>query len=165
MPDFLPLPIYAPDASLVNMEALKRAKQALGVDFLVKPVRAVPGGSDRVLSIGTQHAPWAVDSIGVRTCDSPGLVDAMQYVLCGTEDKRARTILAWLRGIFGPGVNEILPEAEPDWGTRGEEDPNATDEWPDVRSWYDRVGRTWARNLATGNGRANLEPVQSGQPA
>lgn len=149
MPDFLPLPIYAPDPSLVNMEALRRAKQALGVDFLVKPVKAVPGGSDRVLSIGSEHAPWAVDSIGVRTCDSPGLVDALRYVLCGAEDKRARTILGWLRGIFGAGVNEITGDPEPDWGPRGEMDPNATEEWPELKVWWDdKGGRNWARDSA-----------------
>lgn len=97
-----------------EMDKLKAAKKATGVDFSVLPRRAFPGCGGRVLAVGTEPT-WLADYALVDNYDDPKLEKALKWVLLGDEVlgeiPGPRRILDQLKDVFGPGVKEItIPE-------------------------------------------------------
>ena len=100
------LPIYPSVPSGGVLEALKAAKDSLDVDYLIQPVKAVPGSPGRVLAIG--EAPtFLCDYALVAEPSVESLKNALQWALGDYDDPRARTVIQLLEEIFGEGVKEI----------------------------------------------------------
>lgn len=85
---------------------IRQAKERLGLDFLVKPVRAVPGSPGRVLAI-REEPNFICDYAYVVNMNLDSLTNALEWVLTDKEDKRAVTKIDMLRKTFGQRLIEI----------------------------------------------------------
>lgn len=99
------------------MAALRAAKAALDLPFLITLCPAVPGGPARVLAL-RQPPPFLCDYAPIADPDNPAAVRAaMEWALDDTrDDSRASLVLDQLVAIFGMGVREIP------WEKKQEED-------------------------------------------
>ena len=89
------------------LDAVRSAKAALDLPFLVKPQPARPGA--RVLC--SEIPGWACDYAIVRGNDPESFQWALLWVLGEVEyDARATTIPQWLSAQFGAEVRELAPE-------------------------------------------------------
>jgi hypothetical protein len=100
------VPIYPSVPSGAVLEALKTAKESLDVDYLIRPVKAVPGSPGRVLAIGTKP-DFVCDYAFVPEPSVESLKNALHWALGDHDDPRARTVVQVLEDIFGKGVKEI----------------------------------------------------------
>jgi len=96
-----------------ELQKLKAAKAATGVDFKILPRRAFPGCGGRVLAIG-EKPNWLVDHAYVESYDDPKLMKALKWVLLGDEVlgeiQGPSRVIDQLKDVFGPGVKEIVPD-------------------------------------------------------
>lgn len=101
-----------------DLTPIKQAKQALNVDFTVKPVAVFSDGENdlpdlnsRVLAVGSRP-PFLCDYALTSERTGPeGWQRALRWVLRLEEsDPKATTILDTLTAAFGPGVREVSPE-------------------------------------------------------
>lgn len=102
----LPLPIFPYPVSKEDMDAIKAAKAAMGVDFKVLPRPAVPGSPGRVLALREKphwFTPYAPVGHPER---AESMIAALEWVLLNTDDPRGVTDLQWLSELM-PGVREI----------------------------------------------------------
>lgn len=76
------------------------------MDFLVTPVKAVPGSPGRILAIG-EKPPFVCDYALVAKPTVESIKNALEWVLGDHDDPRARTVVQVLEEIFGNGVKEI----------------------------------------------------------
>lgn len=106
MTSIQPLPIYPDIPSGDGLRMLKHAKQALGLEELVKPVRAVPGSPGRIIAIG-ETPEWIVDYAYVGEPSFESFKTALMFVLRDAKSDTAKTVLEQLQDIFGEGVKEI----------------------------------------------------------
>lgn len=108
MSDPRPLPIYRPPGAVLDLEPVKRAKAALGVDYRVIP--AGPSEGARVLAFGKPD--WACDFFLVSEhTNDERMQRALAWVLGEVEDDPEATLAVDTLGvIFGDGVREITPE-------------------------------------------------------
>ena len=107
MSELLPLPIWgAPQPG--DMEALRRAKAALGAPFLIAPCVAVPGSPTRVLAL-REPPPFVTDyALVADPANDAAMLAAMRWALDDdVYDKRATSVLDMLREQFGPDVQEV----------------------------------------------------------
>lgn len=100
-----PLYLYTPERPTPEqLEKLKAAKQASGLETLVKPARAFPG-CGRVLVIGDGmpdfYCEWANTS-----WDDPKLPQKIKWVVTGL-DGRPRSHLEWMQALFGAETKEV----------------------------------------------------------
>lgn len=107
--DVRPLPIaFGRPPSESDWEALRAAKRASGVDVLVQFVKAVPGGTGRVVAIDTKP-PYVTDYWRV-SIDSPELPEAIAWSLGREANPRAVTASDMLSDMLGCWVTELEPE-------------------------------------------------------
>lgn len=96
-----------------ELEKLKAAKKATGVEIPVLPRRAFPGCGGRFVAIG-ERPTWLADYAYVDSYDDPKLVKALKWVLLGDEVlgeiQGPVRLIDQLRDVFGPGVKEIVPD-------------------------------------------------------
>lgn len=105
--DLRPLPIYMRgEPTNEDIARIRRAKEALNLPFKVVPRPAAPGGAERILCIGSSPT-WAQDYAKVPDTNSPGLKDAIAYVLGDHDDPRATTTAQWLSEVLGAEVKEL----------------------------------------------------------
>lgn len=106
MTSIQPLPIYPDIPSGDELRMLKHAKQALGIQELVKPVRAVPGSPGRIIAIG-ETPEWITDYAHVGEPSFESFKEALMFVLRDAKSETAKTVLEQLQDIFGEGVREV----------------------------------------------------------
>ena len=105
MTSIQPLPIYPDIPSGDELRMLKHAKQALGIQELVKPVRAVPGSPGKIIAIG--EAPeWIADYVKVSESSFESFKEALMFVLRDAKSDTAKTVLEQLQDIFGENIRE-----------------------------------------------------------
>lgn len=100
------LPIYPSVPTGAILTALKDAKDSLDVDYLVQPVKAVPGSPGRILALG-KKPHFVCDYALVEKPTKESIRNALEWVLGDHDDPRARTVVQVLEEIFGSGVQEI----------------------------------------------------------
>ena len=106
MTSIRPLPIYPDVPSGDGLRMLKHAKQSLGIQELVKPVRAVPGSPGKIIAIG--EAPeWIADYVKVSESSFESFKEALMFVLRDAKSDTAKTVLEQLQDIFGENIREI----------------------------------------------------------
>lgn len=114
MTDLLPLAVWGnPEPG--DLEALKAAKAALQLPYLIVPVPAVAGSPTRVLALRSAP-PFIADFMGVRDpqAEPERLIEAMRWALDPRiENKSASLIVEQLQAVFGPGLREIPYYPEP----------------------------------------------------
>lgn len=94
-------------------QLLVSAKAAMNMTYKITPIIAVPGGPTRVLAL-REIPNFLCDYALVTNPENPAsLLAAMTWVLEGTEDSRATSLLEMLQAIFGPNVKEIPYVPEP----------------------------------------------------
>lgn len=98
----IPLPVHPPPTE-AQVQAIRAAKAALELPFMVQIVPAVPG-SARVLALD-EAPPWLGDHALVTR--SENLPDALRWVLSEDVDPRASLVIDQLRSVFGNEVTEI----------------------------------------------------------
>jgi hypothetical protein len=103
MTDLRPLPIYPPP-SPEQLAAIRAAKAALGVEFLVTVVPVVAGTPSRVLAFS--EPPYICDHYLV-TNDLPR---ALRWTLTGVDDPRATLLTDTLRRLLPRGVTEVFDD-------------------------------------------------------
>lgn len=91
-----------------DWEALRAAKRSSGVQALVQFVKAVPGGTGRVVAIGAK--PSYVTEYWQTEIDSPELPEAIAWSLGTHDDPRAVTAADALSDMLGCWVTELEPE-------------------------------------------------------
>lgn len=102
------LPIYAERLSAADWDAIKRAKVSLGLDYLVKPQRAVPGSPGPILAIGVRPNWICLDGYAyISSTESPGLREALRCVITHADSPHMVTGLQMLQQVLGPGVREV----------------------------------------------------------
>jgi hypothetical protein len=106
MTSIQPLPIYPDIPSGDELRMLKHAKQSLGIQELVKPVRAVPGSPGRIIAIG-ETPEWIADYVKVSESSFESFKKALMFVLRDAKSDTAKTVLEQLKDIFGEGTREI----------------------------------------------------------
>lgn len=106
MTSIRPLPIYPDVPSGDGLRMLKHAKQSLGIQELVKPVRAVPGSPGRIIAIG-EKPEWITDYVHVGEPSFESFKDALMFALRDAKSDTAKTVLEQLQDIFGEGVREV----------------------------------------------------------
>lgn len=107
MTSIQPLPIYPDILRGDELLTLKHAKQSLGIEKLVKPVRAVPGSPGPIIAMG--EAPhWIVDYANVATPTLESFKCALMFVLENQTNESAVTVCQQLEKIFGEGVKEVV---------------------------------------------------------
>jgi hypothetical protein len=105
------LPIYPSVPTGGVLEALKAAKDSLDVDYLIQPVKAVPGSPGRILAIG-KKPHFVCDYALVANPTVESFKNALHWALGDHDDPRARTVIQVLEEIFGKGVKEIGPTSD-----------------------------------------------------
>lgn len=115
------LPIWG-TITTEDMAALKQAKAALDVDFLIVPTQAIPGGPSRIIAL-REPPPFLADFALIRDTSNPlATKAALSWALSVTvEDTRASLILNQMQAVFGPETKEI-PYDPDDERNRGPED-------------------------------------------
>lgn len=88
-------------------QLIRDAKQALNVDFYVKPEQATPGCDGRILAFA--EPDFACDSAMVATVDTvERMIPPLSHVLGLTDHPRAASMESWLSKALGrPGVREV----------------------------------------------------------
>ena len=90
-------------------QLIRDAKQALKVDFYVKPVAATPGCDGRVLAFA--EPDFACDSAMVATVDTVSrMIPPLSHVLGLTDHPRAASMGVWLSKVMGAPVREITKD-------------------------------------------------------
>lgn len=106
-----PLPIWSADADDPDMARIRAAKEALWLDYVVKPQYAEASIEDRVLAWGSAPSfvcPYAL--VDPRGTDDE-LMLALAWVLGETDEcSVAMTVEQVLSVLLGPGVREIPQE-------------------------------------------------------
>lgn len=135
--DIRPLPIWsARELTDADYTRIRRAKQQLGLPFLVQFGKAVAGGWERVLAIGGEP-PFLCEYAQIPNTYSSGLGSALEWVLTDKEDSRAMLMADVLSKWMGAEVREITDATDEQQqhmadplgnGPRGSIDPNLSDD-------------------------------------
>jgi hypothetical protein len=104
------LPIYPSVPAGADLELFRNAKAQLGIDYLIKPVRAVNGSPFRVIAL-RERPDFLCDYAFIPKPNIDSVRNAMEWALGEREDPRAVTIVGMLKEIFQGEVKEIaVPE-------------------------------------------------------
>lgn len=113
-----PLWIWARPDARIDLDAIKRAKAALDLDFKIIPcdlnADAVVELSfeTRVLAIGSPP-PWIFDYwLLAEASSDEEWREALAWVLGDFEDWQATTVLDTVQATFGPGTREISADEQ-----------------------------------------------------
>jgi len=88
------------------LEAVRSAKAALDLPFLVKPQPARPG----VRVLCSEPPPFAADYAIVRGDDPESWRWALEWSVTDRVDERSTSMAGWLSAQFGAEVRELAPE-------------------------------------------------------
>ena len=106
MTNVVPLPIYPSKPTGDDLAMLRVAKEQVVTDTLVKPVKAIPGSSGRIIAL-RDKPNWLCDYAYIPNPNPDSMKAALEWALGLTEDARGVTIIRTLREIFGPEVREV----------------------------------------------------------
>ena len=103
-----PLAIWPWPAPPEQLEVVRQAYLALGLDYSILPCPAVPGGPVRVLALGAP-APFLCDSAVIaRPLALDSVLPGLRWVLTGdVNDTRGYMLVDQLTSLLGDGVKEI----------------------------------------------------------
>lgn len=106
-----PLCLWPYPAPPEQMALVKQAKTRLGLDFMVLPEPAVPGGDERVLALGSLP-PFLCEAALVKDpTNAQSIENALRWVLTAPDgDNRGFGYVDYLGVIFGPGVKDLGTE-------------------------------------------------------
>lgn len=103
------VPLYLYQAEDRHLAALKSAKEALGLDVLVRPVTAQPGQGGRMLCFAGEHPGFVSSSALVQSKDEvpAAIIWAIDWP-GATAPKSHLSESGWLSRAMGREVREIV---------------------------------------------------------
>ena len=109
MAEILPVAFYPEKPTGSLLSAVKAAKADVKTETLMKPVRAVPGSSARVIAI--QDTPsFICEHYVVPPGDTEKLKYALEWALYLRDAEGTDNAVSVLREVFGPDVQELTNE-------------------------------------------------------